>query len=248
MECDLFSALPGLQYYADHAYSTSSPSLKDVAANLRGSSGADFDGFMLASEIDQLPMLADPREMPENCSKWLLWEDPLLGFLHPQLGKGADRAAKHYRQLARKLWAAVQLGGINARLELPARIAAVLSMKVGLHSRLARAVQKRDFKTLKKFLAGEADALQREVHQLSRHHRDLWLQLYKPFGLEVLEGRYGGLMQRLATLEDRVAAFVFSKGEEDIPELRQRLLKIFPKEDVYTLLDHARAATPSTIK
>lgn len=247
MECDLFSALPGLQYYADHAYSASSPDLKTTAANLHGSSGADFDAFLLASEIDQLPMLADPREMPENCSKWLLWEDPLLGFLHPQLGKGVDRAAKHYAALAKKLAIAAKRGSINARLKFPAQIARVLSLKVGMHRRLSAAVRSGSKKRVAAIMKKDLPALRREVDTLWRLHRQLWLDLYKPFGLEVLEGRYGKLRTRLQTLADRLADFVAGRINE-IPELEQRLHKIFPKEDVYTLIDHARAATPSAIK
>jgi hexosaminidase len=247
MECDVLSALPGLQYYADHSYGDSPPDQKITAANLRGSCGADLDAWMTASKIDQLPMLAEPREMPENCAKWLLWEDPMLGFLHPQLGRGVDRAAKHYVKLATQLTAASRRGGINTRLRFPAQIARVLSLKVGLHPRIASAVRAGNRRAIAAILRNELRALRREVDALWRLHRDLWFNLYKPFGWETIDGRYGRLRTRLQTLADRLTDFAAGRIDE-IPELKQRLHKIFPKEDVYTLIDYARAATPSMIK
>ena len=53
--------------------------------NFRGSCDADFDDWVKASEIDSVPCLAAPEKSHTNISKWLLWQDPLLGLMEPQL-------------------------------------------------------------------------------------------------------------------------------------------------------------------
>ena len=41
-----------------------------------------------------------------------------------------------------------------------------------------------------------------------RIHRSNWFGLYKPFGWEVLDLRYGGLITRLETMHERLIAYL----------------------------------------
>jgi hypothetical protein len=76
----------------------------------------------------------------------------------------------------------------------------------------------------------------------------MWLATYKPFGLEVIERRYGGLIARLQSLFDRLKGYL--DGEvESIPEFETELLKIWDgSPDFLPTIPYARAATPSCIK
>lgn len=76
----------------------------------------------------------------------------------------------------------------------------------------------------------------------------MWLATYKPFGLEVIEKRYGGLRARLESLSDRLYAYLGGRVLE-IPELEVRLEKIGPRTpgDLPSVA-YARVATPSCIK
>ena len=71
MECDIFSALPGLQFFAEHAYADS-VNQELLRANFRGSCDADFDAWVEASEIDSVPCLSAPEKSNTNVGKWLL--------------------------------------------------------------------------------------------------------------------------------------------------------------------------------
>ena len=86
------------------------------------------------------------------------------------------------------------------------------------------------------------------MDELWKCHRDLWLATYKPFGLEVIEARYGGLRARLESLSDRLYAYLGGKVAE-IPELEARLEKIHPaKPGELPSANYSRVSTPSCIK
>ncbi|MCF6466996.1 beta-N-acetylhexosaminidase [Nonomuraea sp. MG754425] len=172
-ECDLFSALPAVQAFADLAYGSTGH-----ATNFVGSCDATWETWLAAAELDYLPGSGDPVRWRGNPAKWLLWHDPVLGFLTSGL---PGWLAGHYRELADRL-GATRRG--DARLALPALLAEVLAAKVELH-RARRAVP----------------GLEEKVRRLRELHRQTWCGDNKPFGWDVIDRRYGGLLARLDHLE-----------------------------------------------
>ena len=249
-ECDVFSALPGLQYFAELVYAGKvDPQL--LRANFRGSCNADFDDWVKAAELDAVPGWIDhvteqTWHSAGNASKWLLWQDPLLGLMEPHTAH--DQLTRHYTELAATLSAAAEKGGLAPRLRFPALIAGVLALKCPLRRALAAAYAAKDDAQLEHIADELLPALRTAVDELWACHRDLWLAACKPFGLEVIERRYGGLRTRLESLAVRLRRF--RAGETDsIPELETALQKIFAvPDDVLPLASYARVATPSFIK
>ena len=244
MEVDLWSALPGLQFFADHGYTGSADvDRKALAANLRGSCGIEIDDYVAASSIDLPPAVKNPGTFAGNVSKGLLWQDPLLAVMDPEFGRSPLR--KHYAALAKKLAkAAAKKNAGAARLELPARIAKVLALKSELRRDLVAAYRKGGRAKLRAIVKGDLADLRRELKQLWKTHRRVWLSLYKPFGLEVLERRYGGLAARLESLSDRLADYAAGRVDS-IPELEAKLEKVYGH---LRTVNHGRVATPSGIK
>lgn len=249
MECDILSSLPGLQHFAEHGY-TERVDARTARANFRGACGGDFDAFVAASGLDSVPGIGDPAKNKSNLGKALLWDDPALSGMEPHTG--ALPLAEHYRGLHAKLARSAAQGrrcnSVDARLELPAQAAKVLSIKCGLRTRLSKALAKRDRKRLRGMLRAELAPLRREVNKLWKLHRAMWMSTYKPFGWEAIDHRYGGLAARLDTLASRVAAYC--DGEvEHVPELAERLLPITTYTvDRLPMLSHSRVKTPSCIK
>lgn len=247
MECDIYSSLPGIQFFAEHCYADAvDPEL--LRGNFRGSCDADFDDWVKAGELDRVPGIVDPADtfLADNVSKWLLWQDPLLSLMDPHVEHLELR--EHYDGLADYLFEAAARKPSARRLQLPAYLSRVLALKFGLRRDLAAAYAAGDRERLQRIAASDLAALRTAVDDLWRYHREMWLNDYKPFGLEVLECRYGGLRTRLESLSDRLAKYL--NGElEEIPELEVKLEKIFTQEGCdLPYVGYARVATPSHIK
>jgi hypothetical protein len=223
MECDVFSALPGIQFFAEHAYADSVDG-QQLRANFRGTCDADFDDWVRASGIDSVPCLAAPEKSNTNIGKWLLWQDPILGLMEPQIAGVTLRG--HYEKLHGDLLAASRKLPANRRLRFPARLAGVLSLKSELRRELVAAYKAGNKRRMRALVGSDLRSLRKALDDLWKCHRQMWLELYKPFGWEGIEQRYGAQQARLQGLAERVLAYL--DGDVDsIPEFETKLERIF---------------------
>ncbi|MDD3928100.1 MAG: beta-N-acetylhexosaminidase [bacterium] len=236
-ECDIFSALPGIQFFAEHGWANTVDKEK-LRANFRGTCGVSFDDWLKAADVD-------PGKLNSNASKWLLWEDPIIGMLEPET-EGRDLQG-YYGELADLLFAAADKSPLASRLQFPAHLARVLALKSGLRREISAAYKVGDRAKLGSIIDGRLIELQTAAEALWLCHRDMWLKTYKPFGLEVIEQRYGGLLIRLRSLSDRLAAYL--NGDiASIPELETDLCRIFDAGEELPHMRYNRAKTPSALK
>lgn len=246
MEVDIFSALPGIQFFCEQAYDAPDP-MAAARSNFSAVCGSAFDDWVRAADIDSVPSLVrDPALSMANPSLALLWEDPLLALLDPLLDDKDLRP--HYRRLAADLQAAAARGGLSRRLLFPARIARVLEKKAHFRRRLAAAYRAGNADELSRLAGPELTELLRALRGLWKSHRALWMSTYKPFGWEVVEGRYGALLARLRTVRDRVRDHLAGRLAT-IPELDVPLHNPWPgREGDFPILNSQRVKTPSCIK
>jgi hypothetical protein len=196
----------------------------------------------------------------------------MLGFLSPQYVD--EDMEMHYGQIADHLFTALKESSsattqfddrpphypLNKRLELPARVALVLSLKCHLRERCAAAYRSQDHGQLYDLATGRLTQLMEAVDDLWQYHRRLWLSMYKPFGWEVLELRYGGLRTRLATMRYQIINYLEKQrdghkadgdddGDDDdygsLAEFNVDLQCLFYGSKTNMLLDYNRVATPS---
>ena len=245
MEVDLFSSLPGIQYFCEQAFGAKDP-MKAAKKHFAGVCGCPFEPWVRASGNDSIPLIKEPEMSKTAIGRALLWQDPALTILDPVIGKANLRP--WYGKLAADLAAASKAGGLARRLEYPAAIASVLELKAHLRRDLSKAVAKGDRKAVKALSKGDLTELRKRVEALWKRHRLMWMETYKPFGWEVIEGRYGTVMARLATLQERVEAYAAGKLET-IPELTAALHNPWEGAKIGDLHFGAnRVRTPSTIK
>lgn len=98
-------------------------------------------------------------------------------------------------------------------------------MKARLRERLSLAYKEKDWDQME-LLAGKGSGvdetesllgdLRATIRQLHDYHRQLWMSMYRPFGWEGLDLRYGGLEARLETMHLRIVRFLehVRRGEE----------------------------------
>ncbi|ORZ27013.1 glycoside hydrolase superfamily [Lobosporangium transversale] len=228
-ECDMFSALPAMYYFADHGYTLEDEiDLDRLKSCFEGVCGANFDDWVYASKIDQvmdsdMPLTLKTHFAP-NTSKYLLWEDPFLSHISPQYGH--MDLETHYSEVAQKLAKAMEFKEEhpqNSRLRMPYLVATALSLKCHLHSRLALAYQLGHRQELYELTEGRLVDLQVAVDQLWKYHRSLWHKTNKPFGWEVVEMRYGGLRTRLLTMRDRILEYIEASENWQQQQQQQQL-------------------------
>ncbi len=245
MEVDLFSALPGIQYFCEHAFGAADP-MKAARKNFAGVCGCQFDPWVRAADLDSIPLFKKPEMANNAMGLALLWQDPVLALLDPVLGKLNMRS--WYGKLAGELAKESKKGGLAGRLKFPAAIAAVLELKVHLRRDLAKAYAKKDRERLVAIRKREIPELRKRVMALWKQHRTMWMETYSPFGWEVIEARYGALLARLDTLQQRLDDYHEGRLKE-LPELAVKLLNPWEGMDLnYKVFTAGRMRTPSCLK
>lgn len=240
MECDIYSILPVIQTFADVAYGEEYDE-PQTARNFAATCLADFHDYVAASELDQTPRSKKPEADYSNTSKWLMWDDPFIGLCEPF--QEVDSYREGYQDLAGRLDDAAAKANPGAqRLRFPAQISRVLALKCDCRKNLVKAYRAGDRDQVKSLLEKEVKPLLTELEKLWEMHRDMWLATYKPFGLEVVEIRYGGQITRIRSLIDRLQRYL--DGQVDaIPEFDTELLRWAP--DQGGIGKYRRIATPS---
>ncbi|KAJ2720123.1 hypothetical protein GGI07_004800 [Coemansia sp. Benny D115] len=239
-ECDFFSALPAMLYASHHAHTQ----CDEIAADLLADSfaavcGGSLPDWMLPSRLDDIPSPAGDAavraQLPSNMSKWMLWEDPLLAFMSPQYAELA--LSQHFAHAADALLASALAAPstasaaaasaaavarprypLNRLLRLPGLLARVLSLKCDLRERLVLPYRAGDRAALLQVAETRLRPLIEAQRELWLYHRARWHRIYKPFGWETLELRYGGLSARLQTMYDRIVAYAL---RQPVAALRQ---------------------------
>lgn len=97
MESNPFAALLGLQLYAEHAYTEGKPNWEQLAERVKFCTGTSADAFLKFKDLDETPGQEPNNRKQSNPSKFLLYQDVLLGMFDKQI-EGLELNA-HYQQL-----------------------------------------------------------------------------------------------------------------------------------------------------
>lgn len=238
-ECDPFSMLPAVQYFAECARGEA-PQEDVLEEAFLASCGGSWKMCMLGSGVDSIPALGPVTESFGNFGKWILWHDPLLGFLEAHI---AEPVPEHYRQLAAQL-ASYPANSPDAQHALFAHhLAWALALKSTLHREVRPAYQDGDHSRLQQLVNDVLPATIQAVGELQRIHRRIWMEWRKPFGWDVLERRYAGLLSRLGSLDEALWNHLKDPTQR-IAELEEKPLRLKAgKEDTDFDFKYARASS-----
>lgn len=246
-ETNVYAALLGLQLFAEHGYAEELDEEK-LDRRARFCIGASAEAFKDLSSPDRPANANLHPNAVANLTKWLLWQDPLIG-LFDKHAEDVDLTG-HFSGIAERMEGYRKAYPEMAHLfEETAKLCAVLDKKWDLGLRLKRAYDAGDRQTLRAIAEGEIPELQERIDALRQAHRAQWFSIYKPFGWEVIDVRYGGLLSRLETARTRVMQYV--QGDADsLEELEaERLHFDGPRRDGDIRLPYChrydRIASPS---
>jgi len=201
-ECNIYANLLGMQLFAEHGYSAEVSEDK-IRKRFTLCTGADFDDFLSMRYVDEVPGTATGNPDNCNCSKYIMWQDILIGLFDKNVeGHGLS---SHYEKLAADMKdRSTRNGKYGFVFAFLMRVCSVLSLKAEMGIRLTEAYRAGDKSLLEHIASEELPELSRRVSLLRVLHRDLWMQINKPMGWEVLDLRYGALLMRIDTAISRL--------------------------------------------
>lgn len=219
-ETPLTTALPVIQLYAEHTYHET-VTKEHLAERFQFCTGNHLDDFLILNQLDETPGVMKNNLNSSNASKFLLWQDLLIGLFDENI-RGLQMN-EHYQKLVPELKAAKERNPNAVQLfEFYEQLANVLSVKAEIGIQLKAAYDRNDKNAMSELLE-VVNEVAKKVSILHAKHREVWFSLYKPFGWEIIEFRYGGLLARMETTKLRIQQWL--EGVIDrIEELEEKRL------------------------
>jgi hexosaminidase len=247
-ENNFFTALLGLQLYAEHGFSKELD-LEKLKKRVKFCTGVEFEDFMDLKYLDETPGSLPNNKDSANPSKYLLWQDILLG-LFDKHAEGLDLAL-HYETLENKMKAHDEkYNDFRDVFKIGEKLCSVLKIKCDMGIRMKKSYLNGNRDELSVLVSEQLPDLYEKVKELKAAHRKQWFDTYKPFGWEVLDMRYGGLLSRIDTAMLRMKEYIH--GETDrIEELEETRLYfdgcLNSEKSVYSRFNNPyfRIATPN---
>ncbi|MFD2130389.1 beta-N-acetylhexosaminidase [Pseudogracilibacillus auburnensis] len=246
IENNPYTALLGLQYYAEHAYAEKLDQDK-LYDRVAFCTGIAAEKYLMFNKLDTPPGVAADNLEQTNPSKFLLWQDILLGVFDKHI-EGLDMDS-YFQSLAEEFQhSRNNKDKLDYIFDVPQKLSRVLALKAGIGVKLKEAYDNKDRKELKNIANVIIPEIINRVNDLRKAHRNQWLRMNKPFGWEVIDIRYGGLINRLDTASCRINDYL-NEEINFIDELEQERLYYSPNIEHSTSLGwcsyYYRMASPN---
>ncbi|MEH7086102.1 beta-N-acetylhexosaminidase [Neobacillus drentensis] len=213
-ETPFATAYPIMQLFAEQTYQKE-VSIEKVSERFEFCGEGHFADFMTLKLLDETPGVMEDNMNTSMTSKVLLYQDSLIG-LYDENVRGLS-LGEHYQQLVPVLEKAKQENPAwEALFDFYEQLARVLADKAEIGIKILAAYQNNDFEQMKSILM-ILDRIQANVDLLRQKHRDIWFAAYKPFGWEVIDIRYGGVMTRMDSAKYRIQEWL----EGRIPRIEE---------------------------
>lgn len=213
--CQIMS-LAGLAWYAEFDYHDTFE-IDDVRKCLKYTCGISYDDIVACELVEY------PHDNNVGISKALLYNDPLTGLVDKHID--GFNIAEYYKKLTPELEnKKMQAGALQSGYNVLAKLSDVLENKGDFGVRLKKAYDAKDTQTLEA-MAGECDVVVAKLKNLRDSHFEAWIEYNKPFGWEVHDIRYGGLVARFETAKKRILSYLSGECEriEELEEMRLRI-------------------------
>ena len=217
-ECSPYAVLPSL--YAIRCYYTGTTDMGSIKSSFKELTGEDFDAFMMLDAADVSDQKISGKQA--NPSKFMLYSDILSGFLDSCITPGSGNL---YADYAAKLKDYSGKSSFAYLFETQAALCEVLSLKVDLGIRCRKAYKENDRTELSKAVSDIGTVIA-GTEKLYKALRSQWFKENKPQGFDVQDQRFGGLLLRLKSCQERLTEYLEGRAES-IPELEEKLLDFY---------------------
>ena len=217
-EGSLIFGLLGLSWYADYDYrgEYDPEGVKDC---FRAACGVSYDTIVNCEKPERFDA-KDGTMM--STTRAYLYNDPMVSLIDKHL-EGYE-TSNHFRTVTELLKRDTSEKGVFASAyDIVVKLSDVLENKADFGIRLKAAYDRRDRETLCA-MREECDVIVQKVKALWESHRISWMEYNKPFGWEIHDLRYGGLMARFQSVKERIGAYLAGECEhlEELEEERLR--------------------------
>lgn len=214
-EVPFYAALPGVQLFAEYNYYDNADNLE---TRFKQCTGMDMKSFM-ALELDDLD--EEKRVVPWiSTSKQVFYNDPLFGLFDKNF-ENEDMSGIYAKKLERINSVAVP-SGMELLFDYYKRLIEILTIKPQLTKDMLSAYKAGNKEKLCECADGFS-SLKQKVENLYTSYIRLWESTNKPFGMEVIDLRYGGIITRLNTASRRLHEYCDGKIDS-LEELEQERL------------------------
>ena len=214
-ETDVRFALPGIMLYGEHAYNAEvDQNLLDK--RLRLLFGTEMKDFERISDALYPLEKFSPQRRAVLSAKQIVYNDILCGLADYEMRNNELPAL--YEKLYEEFDERSKKDGVFKELfEYVAAICKVCCLKTDVCIKLHAAYGK-DNALLRSIADTLLPKLLEDYSKLKNIHYKTWHESYKPFGFEIVDGRYGWAMERIRTAILRITEYL--NGEVDsLPEL-----------------------------
>ena len=195
---------------------------EELSTYFRDCIDAELEDFLLLDLLDALFKGSGKNLTADNPSKYLLYQDPMLGIFDYHL-KDTDTET-YYCTLADKLKSKAETPGeYQEFFRFYYYLSLVLSRKADLGIRIKTAYDAKDLSTLKEISEEVIPNIIRNLTVMHTSRESLWFADAKPFGYELLDIRLGGVKTRLESCRRRLQSFLEGKVQT-LEELEQERL------------------------
>lgn len=204
-------------YFAQQCYSSSMEDADEMFFMLTGLKTSEYK---LLDKFDHTPGTMQENSNADNPSKYLLYQDVLLGVFDAQIeGLGLT---DYYRNLAEEL--RVILNNIPDKdqkniFSYYYTLAELLSLKAELGLEVRRAYLSGDKERMRQ-LCKRINACAQTARSLKDQREQIWFRECRPFGFEVIDIRLGAVAVRLETAHRRLESWL-SGISEQLEELEE---------------------------
>ena len=220
-EAPLNVMLLGLMLFAEHSYYST---VDNDWLNKRCEflTGLSMDDFFALEKLDLIPTVQYPNLKEANPSKYLIYQDILLGAFDKhieglELNNYYKNLTLKYEEIAKKT------KDYNEMYTMFAKISDYLSIKSEIGINLRKAYLGNDKNKLKDILNNELPLLNEKLEGFHNVFRGLWYRECKGQGFEVIDIRLGGIKERIKSTQYRLSLYL--NGEIDsIEELEEEIL------------------------